>query len=371
MTRPTLIKALMISQSNNKMKKNNLFLLILLIGIILIPFSFLNAETESTEIKTEASISGQAKGREGKGDVSLNASSSQSLKVKRAEVHSSTTASSTANTARLNEMKKKANQEINRRIAALNRELARIQSMKRIGDASKSSTQASIQAEITALNTLKAKIDADTDVNVLKTDIQSITKSYRVYALVMPQASIQAAAARIKTIADAMMTLGGKLQVRITEAKTAGKNISDLDTLMSDYNAKIADAKVQADGALSLIVNLTPDNGDKAKMQANLQALKDARTKIKAGQEDLRKARQEGDKIVKRLRELGFKKESPTSTTSPSTSPSSTPTPTASSTPTVTPTLTPTPSNTPTVTPTPTASSTPTVTPTTSPSPAI
>ena len=48
------------------------------------------------------------------------------------------------------------------------------------------------------MNTLQSQIDADAAADAtssLKTDIQSITKSYRIFALVIPQGTIEAAAA--------------------------------------------------------------------------------------------------------------------------------------------------------------------------------
>ena len=199
----------------------------------------------------------------------------------------------------------RANQEIDRRIKNLTAVSTRISQANRLSVDQKNSIASALQAEISNLTTLKAKINTETDVAVLKTDAQSITTSYRIYALVMPRTAIIAAADRVMTIADMMASLGAKLQTRITDAGGAGGDIAALQAKLTDFNAKVADAKVQADAAVSLVINLVPDNGDKTKMAANTQAMKDARKKIQAAHADIVAARKDAGDMVKALRGLG------------------------------------------------------------------
>jgi hypothetical protein len=217
---------------------------------------------------------------------------------------STTVTKGTAKTdaAKIADFIKRADQEIARRIAALNALSTRIASMVKTTDAQKSNLNATIQSQISTLNTLKTKIDADTDLATVRTDVQSITKSYRIFILVIPQGQITAAADRITTITDQMTTLGTKLQTRISDAKTAGNDTSALDTLMTDYSAKISDAKTQAAAALTAITGLTPDNGDKTIEAKNTAALKDARTKIQAAQKDIVAAQKDAKGIAKGLK---------------------------------------------------------------------
>src|SRR5258708_1750371 len=86
----------------------------------------------------------------------------------------------------------RGDKEIDRRIAALTDLNTRIQAMQKVTDAFKAGISASITNEINTLTALKAKIDADTDSATLKSDVQSITGSYRVFALVLPQGRIAA-----------------------------------------------------------------------------------------------------------------------------------------------------------------------------------
>jgi hypothetical protein len=166
---------------------------------------------------------------------------------------------------------------------------------------------------------LEAKINADTDPAVLKTDIESITKSYRIYALVIPQGAVLASADRLLMLADSLTALNAKLQTRITAAQTAGKNVSALQTLSADMVAKIADARVQAQAAITLTSSLTPDNGDQAKFEANKKALQDARTKLHAGEKDLKDARKDAGDITKGIKSFHLKASGTASTTATTT----------------------------------------------------
>jgi hypothetical protein len=213
-------------------------------------------------------------------------------------------ASTTVDAKVTSKMKERADKEIARRIARLNQVLAKIQGMARVSDTVKANLKTSIDLQVAALTNLKVKIAADTDIEMLKADVKSITGSYRIFALVIPQGEIIAAADRVNTVAQMTSDLGVKLQARITLASTAGKDVAALNAALVDLNAKVADARTQSTAAVNAIANLTPDNGDKAKMAANEASLKDARGKIKIAQEDLVKARQDAKVIVKGLKEL-------------------------------------------------------------------
>ncbi len=222
--------------------------------------------------------------------------------------------------AQMKRMMERADKEIDNRIAGLNKLSTRIQGMKKVTDAAKTNLKATIDDQIATLIALKTKIAADTDAETMKTDLQSITKAYRIYALIMPQIAIMAAADRANTIADAMTTLSKKLSDRIAAAGAAGNNITALQTTLSDMNTKIADATTQAQSAVQQVSALKADNGDQTIFDANKEALKSAHEKIKTAMKDMEAARKDAQDIAKELRT--FAKPSPTPSTSTSASPS-------------------------------------------------
>ena len=204
--------------------------------------------------------------------------------------------------ARITKAKARADQEISRRVSALQNLNTRVGEIKLISAAGKSSIATTIQGQIDSLNFLKAKIAADTDLEVLKTDIGTITASYRIFALIMPEVRVIAAADRLAGAADLMLSLGIKLQARINEAQNAGKNVTEMNANLVSLNTKAASAKQAAQAAIDLVTPLVPDNGDKASADKNRQTLKDARMKIKEGGETLRSARTDGKKVTQALK---------------------------------------------------------------------
>jgi hypothetical protein len=205
---------------------------------------------------------------------------------------------------RIANAKDRANKEIERRTNALNDLATRIQAMSKLSADAKSSLTASLQSEITSLAALKAKIDAETEIALLKEDIQSIATSYRVFLLVIPQTHIMVAADKIKSTADSMTALASKLSVRIDAAAAEGKDVEALKASLDDMLKKIAEANAQADASISAVATLTPDGGDKAKQTANQQALKDARAEIKTALRAIVAARKDAGTLVKGLAAL-------------------------------------------------------------------
>ncbi len=219
---------------------------------------------------------------------------------------------SAATAKKMEKAKERAGQEIDRRISTLNDLNARIQDMQKITSDFKKTLNLTIQAQISAFSALKAKIVANTDEATLKSDVQSITQSYRVYALVFQQVRISAAADRIVTLTTMMTTLGSKLQARITAAQNAGAQVGSLTTTLTNMSTKLQDANAKAQQAVALSIALVPDLGDKTILASNNAALKTARTSIHAARKDLDAARKDAHTIIKGLKSLSI-----TATTTP------------------------------------------------------
>jgi hypothetical protein len=209
---------------------------------------------------------------------------------------------SAAMQARITKGKDHADQEIDRRVGVLNDLNTRVQGMVKVSADVKASIANKVSTEVSNLTTLKAKIDADTDIATLKTDIQSITKDYRIFMLVIPQGRITVASDKINTVVDSMTTFEGKLATRISAAQTAGKDVTQLTAWDTDMKAKIADANVQATAAVSHVSSLTPDNGDKTIMASNNAAIKQSRADLKVAMQDLQAARKDAGSIMSGLK---------------------------------------------------------------------
>src|SRR5258706_2229489 len=202
-------------------------------------------------------------------------------------------------------IKDKADQEVTRRIDILNKTIMRLGEMKKLSADDKAYLSSVAQKNIDEFNALKAKIDADTTASEARKDRQGITKLYRIFMLVIPQIQIIAAADRISATADILTDVATKLQTKISDAQSAGKDVSALNTSMTEMQAKIADAKKQASDAILAVKALTPNQGNATTMSSNVAALKKARDMVKVGRDDLVIARKDAGDIRDGLEAFG------------------------------------------------------------------
>jgi len=200
--------------------------------------------------------------------------------------------------ARISKAKDRADKELDRRTQMLTELSTKVAGMNHVSEAEKTAISSTVSAQISALADLKTKIAADTDLTTLKTDIQSIAQSYRIFLLVIPRARIDVAADKVNTATADLGVFADKLQARIS---AASGDTSAMTAQLGDMNTKVADAKTQSDAAVSAVANLQPDNGDKSVQSANADALKSARAKIKVALDDLKTARKDAGDIVKAL----------------------------------------------------------------------
>lgn len=199
---------------------------------------------------------------------------------------------------------RRAHTEIEKREDDLNKLLNRIGEMKHVGDDTKTAINTSVQSTLSHLGELKTKIENDTDKTELRKDMKNITEGTRVYLVVIQKARILAAVDRIGEVSDSITTLAAKLQMRITAAQTAGKDVSAIVALQADISAKLADAKTQATLAGTTVAPLVADNGDKTILASNEAAFKTARTAIKAAETDIKAAQKDIKTITSILKSV-------------------------------------------------------------------
>ncbi len=185
-------------------------------------------------------------------------------------------------------LKKRATSEIDRRVKALNALKERVSGLKRLSDSQKAEFAGKIQTEIDGLTALKAKIEAETDLETLKADVQSIVKSYRIFAFFMPQIQILVAADSLGEAADLLVGHADKLTLRVTEAKTAGHDVTGLEAKLSDMRSQIDLVKNINSQIESSVVVLTPEGfpGNKAALQVARSSLGTARKALDATRQD-------------------------------------------------------------------------------------
>lgn len=203
----------------------------------------------------------------------------------------SSAATTAANQTKLNDLKTRGSAEITRRLATLDKMSAVINGSSKLSSADKTSLISQVNSEISGLTALKTKLNADTDLTTALADVQSIYSEYRVYALLVPKIYLLNTSDNELTNDDKLTTLAGKLQTRITAAQTAGKDVTSLQSSLSDMNAKISAAQGLANAVNSKVEPLQPSdyNTDKTILsgqrdqlqtahQDNVAAYNDAKT---------------------------------------------------------------------------------------------
>jgi len=191
--------------------------------------------------------------------------------------------------------------EIAKRVTSLNSLVTKIGTLKRLTSTQKATFIININTEITSLNTLKVKIQADTNLDTLKADVKSVVDSFRVYAVYEPSVRILISTDMIASTADKTTMLAEKLNTKILEAQTKGKDVTSLTSTYNDMLAKIADAKAQISAAESIALVLKP-----ADYPSNKSSIESARADVKTATTDLKTARSDAQQIYASLKAFGI-----------------------------------------------------------------
>ncbi len=196
-------------------------------------------------------------------------------------------------------LRQRAVTEITRRINFLTELSKKIDALKKLSSAQKEDLKTQIQTQINGLNELQAKINSDTDLATLKTDVKSIINGYYIFAFFRVKISLLVAANRMTTTIDTLNTVYTKLLTRINEEQAKGTDVTALNVLLSDMLTKINSAKTQYDAAQTELNSLTAQG-----FPGNKSSLLNARAKLMQGGKDLRAAYQDAVKIRQGLGDI-------------------------------------------------------------------
>ncbi len=144
---------------------------------------------------------------------------------------------------------KRSDRMITNRINWLNRLSTRVAGDKRLSSGEQSQMSADIQTEITNLNALKAKIDADTVLSTAQADSKQIVESYRVFAYFIPKEQLLITVNNLQSLTSSLQNLMPNVQNLINTLQSQGKNVSTAQAALSDINSTLAgiNSKLVAD----------------------------------------------------------------------------------------------------------------------------
>lgn len=171
------------------------------------------------------------------------------------------------------------------RITKLNAAITRANSAKGLTSADKATVLATFNADIAGMNTVEAKIQADTDAATAAADFRTIFTTYRVYAVALPQARIAGAADRMTGIAIPRLNTAESKLAAALSGPDSGKSTPALQADLADMQSKIAAATSALNGVAAGALAVTP-----ADFNANHDALSSERAAVKTAATDLNAA---------------------------------------------------------------------------------
>jgi len=154
---------------------------------------------------------------------------------------------------------------ITNRVNTLNKLLSKIQDDKKLSDTEKSSLTSEVQSQISGLNTLKTKIDADTDVTTARADEKQIITNYYVYAVFEPKVRLLVIINNLQTVTTNIQALVPQLQNLINTYKSQGKDVTQLQTLLDDISSQLQTINTTLSKDSSSVQDVSVSSKDTAK----------------------------------------------------------------------------------------------------------
>lgn len=178
---------------------------------------------------------------------------------------------------------------IDSRTADINRLITKVTNLTTITASDKTAILADLANAKTGLQTLEAKIQADTDLTTIKADTKLIFTNFRVFAVLGPKVSGLIVADRVNFLIGRLQTTTAKLTALVAQAKATGKDTTQMSALLSDYQTQITAAQSQVAAAKVSFeaMSVSDVTAAKAAFQAGKADLRTARTDLSAARKDL------------------------------------------------------------------------------------
>lgn len=182
----------------------------------------------------------------------------------------------------------KGDQEIERRLTALNAAAKVITQTEKLSQSDRQTLTDEISSTVAGLTALKTKLDADTTLTSARADAKSILTQYRVYALVLPKVRLVKVADGQIALEAKFSELSSKFLQRFSELKAAGQNTSALEVTLSNMNIKVENASAISVAIQTKVIALQPSdyNTDHTILSGDRDQLKTAHDDLVAARVD-------------------------------------------------------------------------------------
>lgn len=195
--------------------------------------------------------------------------------------------------ARIKALRSKGDNLISNRIKAMNAAINRLKKATRISDEDKNTLTGDLQSNIDTLDALEQKIDAETNLDNLRSQVRSIFVDYRIYMVVLPRNRGLFAVARFNWAISRLENATSQLESLINTLKQGGKDTSKVEGYLIVLKSYLNNAKADVASAKSTFSSMTPEKDDEAK-----STVKSGIQFLKAAARNLKNAAKEAQKII-------------------------------------------------------------------------
>lgn len=179
------------------------------------------------------------------------------------------------------------------RIGALNAAIAKVNAAKDISSSDRATILGTLNGDLAGMNTVEAKIAADTIVATAAADYKTIFTTYRVYAVAIPQSRLAAAADRMTSTSIPRLTDAQSKLAAALAGPDASKSTPELQADLADMSAQIASATSALNGVAAQALAVTP-----SAFNSNHSVLQPVRSEVKTAIADLKKASADGKTVL-------------------------------------------------------------------------
>jgi hypothetical protein len=172
----------------------------------------------------------------------------------------------------------------------------KVTNMQKMDDGDRSSILSKINENIAWLQQEQSKIDG-ASADQLKTISQEVRSRWANIRVASRMLTGQVLASRIKFLIGKAEAMGTKLEAKIQELKQAGKDTAQLETLLADFDSKLASAKDSYNQAKAKFQAITGKDNV-------VQFYQDGKNLVQKGNQYLKQAYQDLVQMVRRIKQL-------------------------------------------------------------------
>lgn len=162
----------------------------------------------------------------------------------------------------LTQVKKRVDAEINRRIGGLNKLLQRIQNDQKLSADEKANLSGDVQSDINGLTSLKAKVDADTDITTIRSDAKQVVTNFKVNQIAIPKTRLLITIDNLQSVVTKISGFTPKIQDLINNLKSQGKDVTKLQALLDDVNSRLTSINAQLASDKTSVLGVTVSTSD-------------------------------------------------------------------------------------------------------------